>query len=338
MTFPGTEVILLLLSILCVISIFFIFFWYTRIKRKNKNLMESERSKTILLENLPGMAYKCRFDEHWTMLFISQGCKELTGYSSEDFINNKSFSFNDIIHPDDRERIFSVWKEAHEKDVPGELEYRIICADGTEKWVYERGVVYPDPDISEKLIEGIIIDISERKAMEQKLYNVSIHDELTALYTRNYVFDRLKKLVKEYERDGKPFTLTMIDLDFFKELNDTWGHQAGDLALKDFSRMILDNYRSYDLAARFGGEEFLIIGVNMPLETGITALKRLHERVKRNPVLFDNKKIGIRFSAGICSVEEFSFPLDIDAMVQKADKRLYMAKESGRDKIVHTDD
>lgn len=337
MVFLQTKVVVLLLLIFCTVFIFQIYRWYVRIKKDNHNLMESERSKTILLENLPGMAYKCRFDKGWTMLFVSQGCKDLTGYSSEDLINNNIVSYNDIIHPDDRDRVFNVWQEAYEKGIPGQLEYRIFCADGTEKWVYERGTVYPDPAVSEKLIEGIIIDISERKAMEQKLYNVSIHDELTGLYTRNYVFERLKKLVREYERDGKTFTLTMMDLDFFKELNDTWGHQAGDMALKDFSRMILDNYRSYDLAARFGGEEFLVLGVNMSMESGVTALYRLKEKVKRTPIIFDGNKLFIKFSAGICSVEEFSFPLDIDLMVQKADRRLYIAKETGRDRIVDTD-
>lgn len=159
-----------------VLLVLFSLFWYIRMRLLYRALHESERSKSILIENLPGMAYKCRFDTNWTMKFVSRGCKELTGYTSEEITDNAVISYNDIIHPDDREGINQSWLEACLNNTPAELEYRIITADKTVKWVYEKGIVVREGHDKLDMIEGIIIDISERKAVEQELIRISKHD------------------------------------------------------------------------------------------------------------------------------------------------------------------
>lgn len=312
----------------------FSLYWHVRMRRINRALKESERSKSILLANLPGMAYKCRYDSEWTMIFVSEGCKELTGYTSDEIVMNRQVSYNDIIHPDDRQWIAQTWERAWAANVPAELEYRIITKSGDEKWVYEKGLVVCDPHEKEEMIEGIIIDISERKAIEQELVRISIHDHLTGLYNRRYIYDRLRVLIQEHERDGKPFSVAMIDLDFFKRVNDTWGHRAGDTVLREFARMLETNCRPYDLAGRFGGEEFIFIGVNMSQAETCRTLERFRMRLEEEPVFYEGTRIPVQFSAGISSSAEFTAPVDLEALIQSADRRLYAAKDAGRNRIV----
>ncbi len=141
-----------------------------RLRREAKQagaaLQESERSKSVLMANLPGMVYRCCYDRSWTMQFLSQGCFVLTGYSPEDLVNNSRVSFNDLILPDDRRQVYDIWDRAVADNIPAKLEYRIITADKQQKWVYEQGVPVYDKTGEIQALEGIIMDISDRKQAE----------------------------------------------------------------------------------------------------------------------------------------------------------------------------
>ncbi len=127
------------------------------------------RMLDTLLGNLPGIAYRCLNDENWTMLFVSEGCFSLTGYRAQDIVENKTVSFNDIVHPGDRDRIEETIREALAKDAHFEVIYRILRADKQERWVWERGVKVPAPEERVDVIEGFITDITRMKRIEQEL-------------------------------------------------------------------------------------------------------------------------------------------------------------------------
>ena len=128
-----------------------------------KALVESERRLSTLMNNLPGMAYRCRMDSYWTMEFISQGCTTLTGYTVTDLIDNKKMSFFDLIHPDDRQYVWDTVVKSVDQRGTYTLEYRITTADGSEKWVWERGCAVRSQDGPVEALEGFIHDITERK-------------------------------------------------------------------------------------------------------------------------------------------------------------------------------
>ncbi|MFP4056225.1 MAG: PAS domain S-box protein [Candidatus Brocadiia bacterium] len=131
-------------------------------------LGESQRVLSTLMSNLPGMAYRCRNDQSWTMEFISGGCRELTGYRPGDLVANRTVAFADLIHPDDRVPVWRRVQGALRERQPYELLYRIVAASGEEKWVWEkgRGVFSPEGDL--RALEGFITDITERKRAEQE--------------------------------------------------------------------------------------------------------------------------------------------------------------------------
>ncbi len=141
--------------------------------RKNveESYKESERSKSVLVSNLPGLAYRCDYDRDWTMRFVSEGCLALTGYTPEMLINNAKISFNDIIAPGYREILWKQWARRIAMKQPLKSEYEIITADGQRKWVLEvgEGVVNEKGEVV--ALEGIILDITGKKAAERRLRN-----------------------------------------------------------------------------------------------------------------------------------------------------------------------
>ena len=158
-------------------------------ERKNleKSLFESERSKSVLISNLTGMAYRCRYDRQWTMQFVSDGCLELTGYSPESLLYNKDLSFNDMITPEYREPLWKEWERILANKQPFRYEYEITTAGGERKWVLEMGQgIYNEAGEVEAL-EGIVFDISDRKEMENHLRYINEHDRWTGLYNRDYL-------------------------------------------------------------------------------------------------------------------------------------------------------
>lgn len=154
-------------------------------KSMENALIESERSKAVLLSNLPGMAYRCNYDRDWTIQFVSKGCYELTGYKADSLINNKELSFNDLIAPEYHELLWNVWRRKLIKKNHFKYEYEIVTAEGQRKWVLEIGQgVFDESGVA--ALEGIIIDISYRKEQENKLKFISEHNELTGVHNRRF--------------------------------------------------------------------------------------------------------------------------------------------------------
>ncbi len=132
-------------------------------------LRKSQRQLSNLMSNLPGMAYRCKNDNEWTMEFTSEGAKELTGYLPDELIFNATISYDQIIYPEDRHLVRKVVEQAIPQNRPFELEYRILTKSGDIKWVWEQGQVVPHNDGEAETLEGIVLDITKRKATEREL-------------------------------------------------------------------------------------------------------------------------------------------------------------------------
>ncbi len=153
-------------------------------KAMEKSLEESERSKSVLLSHIPGMAYRCNYDRDWTMQYVSSGCYELTGYTPECLLYNKDLSFNDLITTEYREALWKEWECILANRLPFKYEYEIITFKGERKWVLEMGQGIYNEQGKVEALEGIILDISDRKEIENNLIYNSEHDIWTGLYNR----------------------------------------------------------------------------------------------------------------------------------------------------------
>ena len=225
-------------------------------KIAEETLRESERSKSMLLANLPGMAYRCRFDKDWTMTFISEGCYELTGYKPESLIDNRELSFNDIIASEFREFLWNKWEHLLSLKIPFRCEYEIITAGGERKWVLETGQGVFNEDGNVEALEGIIIDITESKQKQIQLQYINDHDTLTGVYNRSY-YERAK--VQLEQESNLPLSIIVVDINGLRLINDACGHAIGDSLIAKTAEIIQSYCGEKDILARTGGDEFSII-------------------------------------------------------------------------------
>jgi len=190
-------------------------------KAAEEDLKESERSKSVLLSHLPGMAYRCKLDREWTMEYVSDGCLELTGYPPESLLNNKDISYNDLINPEYRGPLWNEWQKVLPVRMALKYEYEIITADGKKKWVLDLAEGNFDKHGKAETIEGIVIDISERKKIEDELrYNIN-HDRLTGLFNRYYFENLLNREI--YEKNTCKMALVGINLRTIQSLTTAYG-------------------------------------------------------------------------------------------------------------------
>ncbi len=140
-------------------------------RQQTQRVMEDHRRQLrSILASVPGLVYRCRLDERWTMTYVSPGCRELTGYTAQDLLHNQKCSYNDIIVPEDRNEVKDIIHARVAQQLPYQLSYRIQTADGKVKWVWEQGTGVPSKSNPQLMyLEGVIIDINDRRSMEESL-------------------------------------------------------------------------------------------------------------------------------------------------------------------------
>jgi PAS domain S-box-containing protein len=149
----------------------------TERKRTEEALKESQRRLMTLMGNLPGMAYRCKFDDNWTMEFVSEGCYDLTGYRPDDLINNHTISYSQLVHPEDRLKNWEVVQSEVAENQHFTFTYRIITASGQIKWIWEQGQGVYSADGCLTALEGFIVDISDQKQSEEALNKITIRQD-----------------------------------------------------------------------------------------------------------------------------------------------------------------
>ena len=174
-------------------------------------------------------------------------------------------------------------------------------------------------------------DVTDIAIYEKKLIEMNTRDELTGAFNRRYLSTVINYEFERSIRYNRPSCLIMIDLDFFKKINDNYGHQAGDFVLKTVAQIFNSTIRNIDILTRYGGEEFCCLLPETSIENAILVAERLRKRIEDYEFNFDNKVIKITMSCGVTEVTE-SIP-DVDTLIKNADEALYKAKANGRNQV-----
>ncbi len=183
-------------------------------------------------------------------------------------------------------------------------------------------------------IEKLKEKINKLETELDKTKKESIKDHLTGLLTRKAFEESVKTIEHQFLRNDTQFAVVFFDLDYFKKVNDTYGHKAGDIILSTFAKVLQNSTRDVDIVGRYGGEEFVaIIHFNLKREL-LKYLKRIKAIINENEFLYEENKIKVTFSAGVAIRNNHK---SYDSTIQKADILLYKAKESGRNKIIIED-
>ncbi|MFH0855212.1 MAG: sensor domain-containing diguanylate cyclase [Candidatus Omnitrophota bacterium] len=174
----------------------------------------------------------------------------------------------------------------------------------------------------------------ESSELFRKTQDLAIHDSLTLLYTKGYFSERLKEEFKRCLRQAMPFSVLMLDIDFFKNYNDKFGHAAGDIVLKEISRIIRESLSKFNaIISRFGGEEFCVGLSGMDKHGACDVAEALRERIGEEKIILRRTVSHVSVSIGVAN-----FPADVteeDELIRASDKALYKAKEKGRNRVCH---
>jgi diguanylate cyclase (GGDEF)-like protein len=301
------------------------------ILNQTKNLMECEKSSIFLVnEKTQELYFDIVSEENEEKDMSAIRIKKGQGIAGIVWETTKSYMINNV-----QEDI------RHNQSVDNKTQFRTRSIIATPLKINGKviGVMEAINKNYNRKFKNFDLQIFEQLAIQAsiaiqnaKLFEMATIDSKTQLYVHNFFESRLIEEVDRAIRYRRPLSLVMFDIDFFKKINDTFGHQAGDLVLFEISKIIKFNCRQSDLPGRYGGEEFVTI---LP-ETDLTGAKIFAERVRTSiekMVLdYENKKITVTISGGIAELFDNSFKNHIE-LIKASDSALYDSKKNGRNKI-----
>ncbi|MDF1510072.1 sensor domain-containing diguanylate cyclase [Robertmurraya sp. DFI.2.37] len=300
---------------------------YELTKKELETINEERRLIEVALDTVNDIAV-FSYSTETGDFYISKGIEHIYGYPYREIREDLNL-WKLIVHPEDIEEI--------ERKI-GQLttgtatstELRIIRPDGEMRWIIYRGTPIKNNFGHVISITGEIIDITERKMLEMKLKQLAFFDELTDLANRTLLERHLKKALSRSRRLSHPLAVMFIDLDGFKKVNDTMGHETGDLLLKEVAIRLKNSVRDEDFIARLGGDEFIILFE----ETKREDIQDIAQRVLTNvsfPYLLGDKQPKVTPSIGIAMYPEDGE--DEETLLNNADKAMYYAKSKGKNNI-----
>jgi len=252
---------------------------------------------------------------------VSQAFCDITGYSKEELLGKKH---SIVRHPDMPAEIYQdLWKTISSKNVwKGEIKNQ--RKDGSHYWVESTISPVFDENNNVKGYTSIRNDITDKKIVEE----LSITDQLTKLYNRLKLEEVFEAEIHRVQRYNIPFSVILLDIDHFKSVNDVYGHDVGDIVLKDISKILKMSVRKTDIVGRWGGEEFLIIASNTNAKNTMTLAEKIRENIEAYTFEHVGKKTA---SFGVSQYKEGDTQ---EMIVKRSDNALYKAKESGRNKVI----
>jgi diguanylate cyclase (GGDEF)-like protein/PAS domain S-box-containing protein len=296
----------------------------TERKQSEEALHSAEEKYRSLVENINDIFYI--LDNQGKFTYISPGVERLTMYKMSELIGKPIFP---LIHPDDLPGLL----ESFNHPVSGKLvpwEFRILDKDGRVIFVrVSRQLLYKDGKVIG--VTAVMTDITERKQMEQKLEEMATHDFLTGLPNRVLLTDRFTMAAALAQRNKDRLAIMSLDLDKFKTINDTLGHEAGDQVLKTVSTRLTAIIRASDTLARIGGDEFILVMQETQRREDATAIAQKILDSFAEPLLIGDHRVHLSTSVGVAVYPEDA--QDLEALIKKSDSAMYYSKGHGRNQF-----
>jgi len=294
-------------------------------KRTMRDLARSQHDIESILDNMPDVFY--RTDLQGLITLMSPSCEEVLGYAADEMIGRPLASF--YCTPSEREKILNALQEG--KGQARHVEACLTHKNGANVWISTNAYMRLDENGQNIGVEGIARDISARKELEEKLTTFARIDDLTQVYNRRYFYEEAEKLLMLAHRYQRPAAVLMLDLDRFKQVNDTYGHRGGDEVLKHFAQICRDTIRETDIVGRTGGEEFAILLPETERDSALLLAERIRSSVASATLKLNESILFYSVSIGVAVNNSEKAP--IEELLSQADEALYAAKEAGRNRI-----
>ena len=302
-----------------------------------------EQAYRSFIEHLPMIAFLRIVKPEPVPLFTAGSFREITGYGPEQ--GASSDRWLELVHPDDLGRVSSEAELLYgEGDYEQELEYRIVRVDGKVRWVRSYDKQFTSDDGSMRIVQGLILDVTEQKEHEQALERANEQiqeqnrmlarlartDPLTGLLNRRAMQEQLEREIRMISRGRRVFSVMLLDLDHFKAVNDKHGHRAGDRVLLTLAETLSEQVRASDIQARWGGEEFMVLFSGTRIDDALPVAEKLLSWFSSHPTMIEHLEIRVTFTGGLVEAQDGD---TVDTLFGRADKALYQGKHEGRNQI-----
>ena len=316
----------------------------TDYRAESEMLLLRDRAYRSFIEHLQMIAFLRVVSPEPKMLFTAGSFREITGYGPEKGISPEAWL--EVVHPEDRDRVRAEADRLNSHpDYDEELEYRIVRRDGQLRWVRSYDRQFTSDDGTTQLVQGLIIDVTEQKRQEEQLREANERiqeqnrllarlartDALTGLLNRRAMQEQLERELRLFSRGRSAFSVLLIDLDEFKEVNDLHGHRAGDRVLMHLAETLSEQLRTSDVQSRWGGEEFMVLLTETDGEAALKVSRKLLDWFASHPTVIDGMELPVTFTGGVTEAREGD---TVDTVFSRADKALYQGKNAGRNRIV----
>ncbi len=303
--------------------------------RDERSSLDAESRFRTIVESVPAITYMDAVNDEASTMFVSPQIEKILGYSVEEWTSDAE-SWPKILHPDDRAHAMAENARHNDTGEPFSLEYRLIAKDGRVVWVRDEAVLVRDERGQPLYSYGVMMDISERKRAEEQVAFLTYHDDLTGLPNRAMFEELLEMSIARVRRHDGSVAVAIVDLDDFKLVNDSLGHESGDELLRQLAHRLREATRETDLVARRGGDQFLLLLADLERDgTGEmdaaliraeSVAQRVHDALSR-PFEVGGTEVYISASLGISL-----FPQDApDAaqLIHNAEAAMRESKKAG---------
>jgi diguanylate cyclase (GGDEF)-like protein/PAS domain S-box-containing protein len=297
---------------------------------------EAEAKYRTLVEQIPAVVYLDPVSEDADSIYVSPQVIDLLGVTQDEWLTDP-YCWRSHVHPDDIDRAWDEYREAYSSHEPLNHEYRMVHEDGTVKWVLEQAFPIRDENGNPWLVQGVIFDITARKKAEEEIAFLAYHDKLTGLPNRAMFEEMLDISLARARRHDLGVGVLFLDLDNFKLVNDSLGHQAGDQMLVQLAERLRGCTRETDLVARQGGDEFLLLlsdlergagaipGTDAAMIVAESVAERVHDAL-RDPFDLNGTEFFASGSVGISLYPHDAH--DLDSLLRNADTAMYQSKRT----------
>lgn len=296
----------------------------------NLKLQISEQKYRGIFKNAVEGIFRCDLSD--TLVEVNPAMASMLGYASAEEMLESVEAEHDLFcnHDDFRRYVETLARERSVKRFQAEMLHRnggsvwveisagMLCSDDGES-AYSTGVV------------GVVADITERKRMMEEMCRLARTDSLTGLWNRGYFVELSRRELARCRRGGYPLSVLLIDVDHFKKINDTFGHDVGDKALVALAGAMRNSLREIDILGRFGGEEFVVLLPDVCRKGACVVAERIRKQIGTTLVDAGSRDVNMTVSIGATFMDDDS--IDLDGLLKHADMALYRAKNNGRDRV-----
>ena len=300
-----------------------------RLRDAERRAFEAEAAYETLLGQVPGAIYAYQPELGGVTLAMSTYIEELLGVPADRFLSGDSV-WDEVLHPDDRERAWADYESFLATGQPDCGDYRYVRPDGRVVWIQDRSAMVRDRDGKPLLVQGVMFDITATKEMALRMEHMAYHDILTGLPNRAMFQDHLELALARARRHGLAVAVLFLDLDDFKPVNDTHGHEVGDMVLQHAAHQIRAAARDTDLVARQGGDEFLVLLADLEVSDDHNAyaiVRDVSDRIAEaiaKPSDFPVGRLSVRASIGSAVFPNEAG--DARTLLRLADEKMYARK------------